>query len=133
MKVPEPKLLLIHMRPEKVQQIRLLSGDRNLSFRAVPVNREDETVPLGMLAGAENWMNRELMKNMPESVPLTEEMLIICGFEDRKMDLLLRKLRQSRLSVSLKAVLTEQNSVWTPEQLFGELKAERSYMMSRKH
>ena len=122
------KLLIIHMDAGKSEKIRRIAGDMKIT--CVMVGEDEEHVPLGLLAGADNWRNPLLMQNMKEDVPITEEMLVICGLSDRRLDQLLSRMKIMQVRVSLKAVLTEQNALWSPSQLCGELKGERDAFLA---
>lgn len=121
-------LLAFRVEPEKMEVIRRLCAE--LGIKAVEIRKAEngnaeEQAPLGLLAGARDWMNPLLAGNRREPGPITEEMLVFAGFSDGLLDLFLKKLRQNQAAVSLKAVLTEQNAVWNAGQLQEELKQER--------
>lgn len=123
MQVFQETLLAYRIGPEKMTAIRKLCIE--LGIKPVEIKKAEEQAPLGLLAGARDWMNPLLSANKREPGPLTEEMLVFAGFSDKLLDLFLKKLRQNQAAVSLKAVLTEQNAVWNAGQLQEELKQER--------
>lgn len=128
MQVVQETLLAFRVEPNKMETIRRICLE--LGVKAVEVKKagngnEEELAPLGLLAGARGWMNPLLSGSRKESGAITEEMLVFAGFSDTLLDLFLKKLRQNQASVSLKAVLTEQNAVWNAGQLQEELKQER--------
>lgn len=128
MNILTPKLLLIQMDHEKAGKITAEVRNSFPHGTVISISAEEETTPLGALAGADGWMNLELMKNLPPAYPIEEEMMVICGFGEEDFDRLLKVLRRNGLNVSLKAVLTEQNAVWNARQLYGEISLEREYM-----
>jgi len=59
-------------------------------------------------------------------------MLILNGFVGKKLDALLAALREEKLTVPLKAVVTEHNVSWTLAALYAEIVEERAEMEKRK-
>lgn len=56
-----------------------------------------------------------------------DEMLVMCGFNSRLLDIFLREYKKRKLApVSLKAILTEYNRKWSSFQLHAELCRERA-------
>ena len=65
-------------------------------------------------------------------VPIKDELLILCGFTDERLDELLAKLKKAGVPrTGLKAVVTETNAQWTVYELYGHLLEERRYMGQR--
>ena len=124
MNVKQEVILMFRIDDEKRRAIETICFQMGMT--AVEVAAEEENVPLGLLAGAEGWRNPLLMENTREVQPLTEEMLVIAGLSEESLEVFLAKLRQYGATVSLKAVLTQQNAVWNAGQLQGELKRERA-------
>lgn len=129
MQIAQETLLVFSMTDEKFIVIRQICSP--MGIKAVKVEKEQENAPLGLLAGARGWMNPLLMQNGREMKPLTEEMLVMAGFSDQLLELFLARLRQCQASVSLKAILTEQNAVWNAGQLQEELKLERAAFLNK--
>lgn len=55
---------------------------------------------------------------------LNESLIIFCDVPDKKFDKILFKLRQAKISVDYKAVLTNTSSKWSVKRLFIELERE---------
>ena len=55
-------------------------------------------------------------------------MLVMDGFTDKRLEILLREMRSAGVSVPYKAVVTENNLGWLFHQLFDELAAEHAAM-----
>ncbi len=127
MKMTEAKVLIYHMEPGKCAKVAKIASD--LGIFPVPVTAENENAPLGLMAGAKDWMNALLMQNTREDHDLTEEMMVMCGLSDKLLDKFLDKLKKEDARVSLKAILTAQNAVWNARQLQGELAGERAAVM----
>lgn len=68
--------------------------------------------------------------SLPDSEPgFSDELLLLVGFSDAKMDALFQGFRRAKIpSVALKAVLTPTNRGWTSVQLHQELCREHEAM-----
>ena len=61
-------------------------------------------------------------------VPLNDECLIFSGLSPKEMGLLLKDLRENKVAVKLKAIVTESNQRWTLKKLIEQLKWEYNVM-----
>ena len=69
-------------------------------------------------------------ENLP---PVTKEALILCGFDNQAVNLLLSSIRRGRLkNVPLKAMLTPNNISWTIETILQELSKEHEYFHKKR-
>lgn len=59
---------------------------------------------------------------------ISEEVMILHNFSERRLDQLLREMRKMKASVALKAIVTESNRSWSFYELYEELKKERAAM-----
>ena len=59
-----------------------------------------------------------------DSAFFKESLIIFCDVPDKKFDKILFKLRQAKISVDYKAVLTNTSSKWSVKRLFIELERE---------
>lgn len=66
---------------------------------------------------------------LPPQIP--EDILLFCGLSEKKLNDALAVIRNSGVSVALKAVVTPHNIRWTLADLYRELAEERK-MMSRR-
>jgi len=57
-----------------------------------------------------------------------QPMLVLDGFTSKRLDVLLRELRQQGVSVPYKAIVTEHNLPWTLRALYDELVREHEAM-----
>ena len=57
-----------------------------------------------------------------------QPMLVLDGFTSKRLDVLLRELRQHGVSVPYKAIVTEHNLPWTLRALYDELVREHEAM-----
>lgn len=65
-----------------------------------------------------------------EAPALAEPVLVLDGFTDKRLELLLRALKKSGVSVPYKAVVTQDNLGWLFHQLYEELAAEHEAMQN---
>jgi len=103
----------------KTQKLRFVLA--KLGLRAREVKREELGQPVGFLAGLDGFQSTETY----EGEGFSDEMLVMCGLADAQIGALLTALRQARVPVALKAVLTEENAGWSSLQLHEELCRER--------
>ena len=61
----------------------------------------------------------------PYNGQITESMLLLHEFSDKRLDALLKALRREQVKVDFKAVTTKTNIKWTVLQLFFEIEKER--------
>lgn len=55
----------------------------------------------------------------------TEEAMVLRGLTGKRLDALLKAMREENLNIALKAVVTAQNMSWELQQLLRELRRER--------
>lgn len=79
---------------------------------------------VGCLLGRKGFDARE----NPEAPALGQPMLVMDGFTDKRLEILLREMRSAGVSVPYKAVVTENNLGWLFHQLFDELASEHAAM-----
>lgn len=103
----------------KMQKLRFALA--KLGLRAREVKPEELGHPVGYLAGLDGF--EPAATGAGEG--FRDELLVMCGLTDAQVDALLGTLRRARVTVGLKAVLTEENAGWSSAQLYGELCRER--------
>ena len=85
--------------------------------------------PLGYVAGITCFKKSGIRDTEGK---LGSEMLVFCGLDRETMDLLLAGLRERKLQIPLKAVITPHNIQWTSRMLYQELKKEHETMTAMK-
>lgn len=99
-----------------------------LGVHARAVAQEEFGQPIGLLCGREGFS--------PAAAPVgggfADEMLVLEGLSDAQLDRLLGALRRSRVSLALKAVVTEENATWSSLRLHEELKREHEAMKAAR-
>ncbi|MCI8410699.1 MAG: DUF3783 domain-containing protein [Lachnospiraceae bacterium] len=125
-------VLLYNINGEKAKNIKrvlLLLG-----LRGKNVSEDMYGEKLGILAG---MLTEEAVQNekrvvesensgdTQDNVPFTEEMLVMCGFSNEKVDKFLIEMKKKKVEkINLKAVLTPYNAFWNSYELYHELKKE---------
>lgn len=142
----------LYYAPENTAHVSLLKGvlaQMGIKIRNLTPARCEKKI--GFLAGMEGFMghptqessldnSEECHKNasfaeMPailfggqqaSRVLIKDELLILCGFTDERLDELLARLKKAGVPRTvLKAVVTESNAQWTVYELYDHLLEER--------
>ena len=144
--MPYRMMLAVYFTPERLDQVKLLALLTKSKVKAVTEAEKGETV--GKVLGLTDEEIAEIaaMKqeteqtkvheqmNEDEKLPLvTKEALILCGFDNQAVNLLLSSIRRGRLkNVPLKAMLTPNNISWTIETILQELSKEHEYFHKKR-
>ena len=108
-------------------------GERAAALKAILVqmgarikNVQPEAVgqTVGCLLGRKGYDARE----NPEAPALAEPVLVLDGFTDKRLEILLREMKKHGVSVAYKAIVTETNIGWLFHQLYDELAREHAAM-----
>ena len=95
-------------------------------IKNVPLEAVGQTI--GCLLGRKGFDARE----NPEAPALEEPVLVLYGFTYKRLEILLREMKKSGVSVPYKAIVTETNLGWLFHQLYDELAEEHKAMQGRK-
>lgn len=79
---------------------------------------------VGCLLGRKGFDARE----NPEAPTLAEPMLVLDGFTDKRLEILLREMKKHGVFVPYKAIVTDTNIGWIFHQLYEELAREHEAM-----
>ena len=139
-------MLAINFTPERIQYLKLLGLLVKSQIRLVKEEEKGETV--GKLLGltdeeiADIAANKvetsetkvhENMEDYKTEEPVKKEALILCGFDNKTVNLLLDGIRRGRLkSVPLKAMVTPNNISWSIETILQELSKEHEYFHKKR-
>ncbi len=115
----KPKILCYNIEKETLAPLSLLAG--KLGCETVPVSPESYSLPILSVASGVPAKRSPLV---PQS--MTEGMLIFVNLPEALLDVLLQKMREKGIKVSLKAVLTPHNAVWDAHTIYRELCRERA-------
>ena len=124
------EVFLYNIGGEKLRKIRTALIRLGLSGRTVSYSEYGH--PIGFLAGIEGFEP----SGEYSGEDFTGEMLLMSGLSSRQFSALLDALRASRCTVTLKAVVTESNALWSSSELYRALRTEhdtmREYIEARK-
>jgi hypothetical protein len=111
----------------KQQTLKLRKAFLPLKIRLKNISKSDFIQPVGYLAGI-----KEIAPvNNAETVPLSDPMMVMCGFTNAQLDLILSAARKSGAgAIPYKAILTPSNQNWNASELLHELKEEHTKMHS---
>ncbi len=128
------KLLIYHMEEARRQILENLC--RSMDIEPVKVDEISHRAPICILSGNADMKTlaagaADPGSQMP-SGPITEEMIVMCGFTKTQFDILLDSLKMAGLRIGLKAVETPTNSLWNGEMLQNELCREREAFRRRQ-
>lgn len=129
------KEMVLYYNPQKEDKTRLLKGALvRMGIRIRNIGPEQAHQKVGYLAGLDGF--EEEPEGAGGTLPaIPEEVLLLYGFSENRLDELLRQMRKVKATVALKAVLTQTNCSWTFYQLYEEIRAEHQMMSEgkRKH
>ena len=121
-------VLLYNMDNEKSRKLKMLMIRMGMRIRMV--DKEDYGSPVGLLAGL-----KEITLEDPhaEVMDFNDEMMILRGFTNVRLDLFLQAMRKEGIGrINYKAILTPTNARWNSWQLYQELKQEHEEMTQAK-
>ncbi|MCI6299806.1 DUF3783 domain-containing protein [Megasphaera sp.] len=144
--MPYRMMLAVNFTPERLELVKLLALLTKSKVKAVTEDEKSETVGkvLGltddeiteiaaMKQETEQTKVHEQMNEDENLPPVTKEALILCGFDNKAVNLLLSSIRRGRLkNVPLKAMLTPNNISWTIETILQELSKEHEYFHKKR-
>lgn len=107
-------------------QIKSILVRMGVRIKNVPAELVGQTI--GCLLGRKGFAARE----NPEAPALAQPVLVMDGFTDKRLEILLREMKKSGVSVPYKAIVTETNLGWLFHQLYDELAAEHAAMQGAK-
>lgn len=127
------KETVLYYNPEKSDKIRLIKGILvRMGMRIRNITPDLVNQKVGYLAGLKDFT--EEPEEPGEALPvIPEEMMVLHGFSDRRLDELLKQLRKNKVPVALKAVLTQSNCEWSFYQLYEEIRAEHEQMTAAEN
>lgn len=97
-----------------------------MGIRMRPVTRDLFLEPIGALVRQKGFAPTGQVYDGPG---FDDEMMVLCGFSNARLDELLRQLRRNNIpTIPLKAVVTEHNASWNSLELYRELVAEHAAM-----
>ena len=112
------KILAFQVRETDLQKLKGISD--SMRIKLVVIDKVDFRQTVNDLLSQKK---NPLME--PYNGQITESMLLLHEFSDKRLDALLKALRREQVKVDFKAVTTKTNIKWTVLQLFFEMEKER--------
>lgn len=119
----QEKILLYHMPEEKEKKIRGVMKPLRIMVQAVTPRQYEEAVgniALGNASGENKMPTGPIFGTRQMG-----EMAVFSGITSERMDEVLRVLKEEKISIALKAVVTMHNFGWDGYTLYQELEKER--------
>lgn len=107
---------------ERAAALKAILVQMGARIKNVPPEAVGQTV--GCLLGRKGYDARE----NPEAPALAEPVLVLDGFTDKRLEILLREMKKHGVSIAYKAIVTETNIGWLFHQLYDELAREHAAM-----
>lgn len=112
-------VLLYNIDKEKLAKLSVVLLRSGVRWRAV--SPAEYALPIGVLAeGSAAPAGSESTEP-----PFTDELIVMQNFTRAQFNAFLDALRRNRITIPLKAIVTETNALWSSFQLHKELCAER--------
>ncbi|MCI5893321.1 MAG: DUF3783 domain-containing protein [Clostridiales bacterium] len=120
----KPIILFYKVNPSKVSALRPILSMMGIGIKCV------EDYQLSCAVGAlayPDLFESECGANDNEIKHdgFNEEFMLLCGVDSVSLDKVLNFMKKKKISVSLKAMLTETNKEWSMSKLISEIKSER--------
>lgn len=113
------KILAFQVKDKELEKLKQIVGSMKIKLQVT--EKSDFCQRIGDLL--EQKKNPLLGSYEGEAV--TESMIVLEDFSDKKLDALLRALKRDGVSIAFKAVATPTNRKWTVLQLYFEMEKER--------
>ena len=112
-------VLLYNIGKEKMAKLSVVLLRSGIRWRAV--SPAEYALPIGLLVGG----GTASAESESTDSPFTDELIVMHDFTRTQLNAFLDALRRSRITIPLKAIVTETNALWSSFQLHKELCAER--------
>ena len=110
---------------------RLISvADTDIQKTVGELIGQEDIKDISFASDAKNSFHEAGIEGEQAKIPdeLTEEIMVFYNFSEAAFDRLLRELKKSRVTVELKAVVTQTNVSWPFAKLYAEISREREYI-----
>ncbi len=119
-----PETVLSYNLGEKESLLEETAASLNMRHIKIPSDKAGE--PIGFLAGYGGFVSNGT------SVSASGECVIFSGISNKRLDALLKAMREKSLDIPLKAVVTQHNQSKSIEWLLDELEKERKSIEEQK-
>lgn len=114
-----PMILIFNLPEDQLTKLRFTCMRLGIQVRKADAAEQGETI--AALCG----MTERASAPAPEA-PFSDALLVMANFSQPLANKLLAALKQARLTIRLKAVVTPTNALWDAVRLHSELAAERA-------
>lgn len=119
-----PETILSYNIGEKAAKLEEAASSLNMKHVSIPTDKAGETV--GFLAGYSGFTSNGT------EISAEGECIIFSGITSKRLDQLLKAMRDRELDIPLKAVVTQHNQSQSVEWLLSELEKERKSIEEQK-
>lgn len=113
------KILAFQVKETGLQKLKQIAGSMRIKLQIVE-KADFRQLIQDLLAQKKN-----LLLEAYEGNSITESMLVLDGFSDKRLDALLNALKREQVTVDYKAVTTPVNKKWTVLQMYMEMEREK--------
>lgn len=120
----KPVILFYNVSPSKINILRPVLSMMGVGLKFIEDEQMNCTV--GALAYPDLFKGDcEQSDNETQLDSFDEEFMLLCGFDRVSLDKILNFMKKKKISISLKAMMTETNKDWCIAKLISEIKSER--------
>lgn len=130
------KEIVLYYAPENAVYVGLIKGvlvQMGIRIKNLTPSRCEKKI--GYLAGLDGFADEaDISGEGQQASPMTinEELLVLCGFTEERLDQLLARLKKAGVPRSvMKAIVTQSNAYWTVYELYNHLVEERKHIEQR--
>lgn len=122
--------IVLYYAPDDIPHVSLVKGVLvQMGVKIKNLTPARCVMKVGYLAGMEGFEKETVSGQERQLSFMKEEMMIMAGFSEERLDMLLSGLRKAGVpKINLKAIVTETNAQWTPCELYMELAKEHRQM-----
>lgn len=120
----KPLIMLYNVNQSKIDMLKSALAIMGISIKCL--DKSQLSCKAGALAYPdlfEDGCIDEDKEKYPDR--FSEEFMLLCGVDRAMLDKVLNFMNKKKISISLKAMLTETNKDWSVSKLISEIKAER--------
>lgn len=114
------KILAFQLEGQNLQKLKQIAA--GMRVKLYRVDRRDFYQLLGDLFEQKH----NPLSGSYEGSAVSESMIVLEGFSDKRLDVLLRALKKDSVYIDFKAVATPTNKRWTVLQMYLEMEKERN-------
>lgn len=136
------KEMVLYYAPENAVHVSLVKGvlvQMGVRIKNLTPGRCEKKI--GYLAGMDGFEDEDVVLGetvvpgvgqQASLMTINEELLVLCGFTEERLDQLLARLKKAGVPRSvMKAIVTQSNAYWTVYELYSHLVEERKQIEQR--